>query len=63
MLENSTKNFPVEVKNIIDEIIEAYNENRLVTVQNNDPTFWQIVEKDESDLKKIYIRFKPKKKV
>jgi len=43
MLEKSTKIFPVEVKNIIDEIIEASNENRLVTVQDNDPTFWQIV--------------------
>jgi hypothetical protein len=51
---------PSEIKPVIEEIVNAHNENRIKTLKFSNPTIWQIIDEPDPETKKIYIQIIPK---
>lgn len=62
-MQNKTSlEIPDEIKIVIEEIINAYNEKRLVSIMTNNPSLTLNQKKEKSPDKKIIIQIAASKK-
>jgi hypothetical protein len=58
--EQITMQIPGNLKPVIEEIVTAYKEQRIKTIEYNYPSIWKIITEPEPVSKKIFIQIIPK---